>query len=68
MESLLSKRTNDEIKEEIRETIIPQMVLYGFKDGMSELEIDKEITRLLGKNITEQLKTIKSGSFDRDWS
>jgi hypothetical protein len=35
---------------------------------MNKKEIKSEIIKLLGKNIKEQIKTIKSGSFDRDWS
>lgn len=62
----ISTKSNTRIKRFINNTLIPQMMLWGFKDGMTEKEIDDEIEIELGKTLKERIALVKSGKFD-DW-
>lgn len=62
----ISTKTNSRIKRFINKTLIPQMMFWGFKDGMTDDEINKEIDETLGKTIKERIDLVKTGKFD-DW-
>lgn len=62
----ISTKSNNRIKRFINKTLIPQMMFWGLKDGMSEDEINKEIDLELGKTLKERIELVKSGKFD-DW-
>jgi hypothetical protein len=62
----ISMQSNSRIKRFINKTLIPQMMLWGLKDGMSEKEIDAEIDKELGKTIKEKIELVRSGKFD-EW-
>jgi len=62
----ISTKSNNRIKRFINKTLIPQMMFWGMKDGMTEKEIDKEIDLELGKTLKERIELVRSGEFD-DW-
>jgi len=41
-------------------------MFWGMKDGETNEEIDDYISKEIGKNIKEQIKTVRSGKFD-EW-
>ena len=63
----ISKRTNREIKFFLNEILVPQMMLWGYKDGMTDKEIFDEIDSKLGKTLKERMRLLKSGEYD-DWA
>lgn len=62
----ISTKSNNRIKRFINKTLIPQMMFWGLKDGMTEKEIDDEINLELGKTLKERIELVKSGKFD-EW-
>jgi hypothetical protein len=62
----ISTKSNNRIKRFINNTLIPQMMFWGLKDGMTEKEINDEINLELGKTLKERIELVRSGKFD-DW-
>ena len=61
-----SEMTNNKIMYFVNEELLPQIYLWGLKDGETEEEIEKYIDENIGKNRQEIIATIKSGAFD-EW-
>lgn len=66
IEAPISMRSNSRIRRFINKTLIPQIMFWGMKDGETNEEIDDYISKEIGKNIKEQIKTVRSGKFD-EW-
>lgn len=62
----ISMRSNTRIKRFINNTLVPQMILWGMKDGMTDEEINEEIDVQLGKTMRDRINLVKSRKFD-DW-
>lgn len=62
----ISPLSNNRIKRFLNKTLIPQMMFWGLKDGMTDKEIETQIDLELGKTIKEQIALVKSGKFD-EW-
>ncbi len=66
IEAPISMRSNTRIRRFINKTLIPQIMFWGIKDGENDKEINEYISKEIGKNIQEQIKTVSSGKFD-EW-
>ena len=64
-EAPISMRSNTRIRRFINNTLIPQMMFLGLKDGMSEEEIETEIKKEIGKTMKERIILVRSGKFDK---
>ena len=64
-EAPISMRSNTRIRRFINNTLIPQMMFWGLKDGMSEEEIETEIKKEIGKTMKERIILVRSGKFDK---
>lgn len=64
IEAPISMRDDKLVKRFINKTLIPQIMLWGLKDGESEDEIDEYIDREIGDTLQKQIATVRSGKFD----
>lgn len=67
IEAPISMRDDKRIKRFINKTLIPQIMLWGLKDGESEDEIDQYIDKEIGDTLQKQIATVRSGKFD-EWN
>lgn len=63
---LLNERSNNQIKLFLNDVMLPQMWLWGYKDGMSDKEISEEIDSTLGKTLKDKIASIRTGEYN-DW-